>query len=206
MAKDAEGDADDIVDGLPLTALGGLSAVDADLEAVAADSGGLFLAQLTTPAKDDLFGQVNERAVAYARDRAAELVSDIEDSTRNDLRGIIAAGLKENIGMDAIAGRIEDAYAFSEERADLIAHNEIAMANSQGVLEGMHSARNAGVALKKVWLPDADACDICEENGDAGPIDLDDDFPSGDDAPTAHVNCRCTMASDIEEDAEGDDE
>jgi hypothetical protein len=45
------------------------------------------------------------------------------------------------------------------------------------------------VKVKKAWEPDAEACPICEANGDQGAIDLDDDFESGDDAPPAHPNC-----------------
>jgi hypothetical protein len=33
--------------------------------------------------------------------------------------------------------------------------------------------------------PSSEACDDCQENADAGPINLDDDFPSGDSAPPA---------------------
>ncbi len=94
---------------------------------------------------------------------------------------------------------IREAYAFSDDRAELIARTEIAMANQTGALEGMKLARGAGVKLKKVWVPDADACDVCQENADDGPIDIDDDFPSGDDQPTAHPHCECVIASEIEE-------
>lgn len=132
---------------------------------------------------------MNDRAVAWAKARAAELVTGIDDATRNELKDLIAEGLEDNIGMDAIADNIRDAYAFSADRAELIARNEVAMANQAGALEGMKAAKGAGVKLKKVWVPDADACPICEENGDDGPIDLDDQFSSGDDAPTAHPNC-----------------
>ena len=107
--------------------------------------------------------------------------------------------------------RLQDAYAFSDDRAELIARNEVAMANQAGALDGMKLAKGAGVKLKKVWIPDADACPICEENGDDGPIDLDEQFSSGDDAPTAHVNCECSLASEVEDEEgneteEGDDE
>ena len=48
------------------------------------------------------------------------------------MKDIIADGLAENIGMDAIADNIRDAYAFSEDRAELIARTEVAMANQTG--------------------------------------------------------------------------
>ena len=195
---------DDSDDDYELDALAGIAGIDSLLAEVATDSGQSFLAQLKLPGQSEMFDQVNDRAVAYARARAAELVTGVDDATRNELKDIIADGLEENIGMDAIADNIRDAYAFSEDRAELIARNEVAMANQAGALEGMKLAKGSGVKLQKVWVPDADACEICQDNADDGPIDLDDQFSSGDDAPTAHVNCECSLASEVE-DEEGNE-
>jgi hypothetical protein len=62
---------------------------------------------------------------------------------------LISAGLQDNIGLDAIADSIGDAYSFSADRADLIARDQVARANQQGALEGMRLAQKAGVKLKK---------------------------------------------------------
>lgn len=191
-------------DDYDLGALVRIASIDTLLAEVAEDGGLSFLAQLKLPNKSDVFDQVNDRAVAYAKAHAAELVSGVDDVTRDELKDLIAAGLEENIGMDAIADRIRDAYAFSDDRAGLIARNEVATANQAGALEGMKLARGAGVKLKKVWVPDDDACEVCQENADAGPIDIDDEFPSGDDQPTAHPHCECSIASEVEEDEETD--
>jgi SPP1 gp7 family putative phage head morphogenesis protein len=167
---------------------------------------------LKLPGQSDLFDQVNDRAVAYAKARAAELVTGIDDATRNELKDIIADGLAENIGMDAIADNIRDAYAFSEDRAELIARTEVTMANQNGALEGMKLARGAGVKLTKSWVPDADACPECEDNGNDGEIELEDQFSSGDDCPPAHPNCECSVVSNVydeegnETEEEDDDE
>lgn len=176
---------------------------------MAEDSGQLFLAALKLPQEDALFGQVNERAAAFARDRAGELVTDVDDATRARIAEIIAGGLEDNLGLDGIISLLQEGDLFSADRADLIARTEVAAANEQGALNGMRVAQDAGVRLQKVWLPDADACDDCLDNADDGPIDLDDIFSSGDDAPPAHPNCRCDLASDVEEDdedSEGEDE
>lgn len=150
---------------------------------------------------DSIVDQVNERAVSAARDQAAELVTQIDDSTRQMLRDLIADGLEDNLGLDDVADSIVDAAAFSDERADLIANTEIADANSDGALEGYISARDdLGVDVKKAWLLGPNPCATCQENADAGPIDLDDDFPSGDDAPTAHPRCECSLVPVIGED------
>lgn len=205
LHKDAEDDADEIIGSLTLAELAAIAGIDAELANVAADGGQQFLLQINVPGRDELFDKVNDRAVAYARARGGELVSGLEESTREELGGIIADGLEENIGLDGIIDRLQNAYAFSEDRADLIARTEVAMANGNGSLEGMRLARAAGVKLKKLWLPDAEACDECLENGDAGPIDLEDVFPTGDDAPPAHPNCQCDMASEVEEGEAGEE-
>lgn len=162
-----------------------------------------------------LVNQVNEKAIAFARERAAEMVGKkwedgelvdsanaemvITDTTREMIRRIIADGLGNNIGRDAIADEIMNSVAFSEDRAAIIANFEVGTANSQGALQGMHEARDTGLHVLKVWYPDAEACEICLENADAGPIPLEDQFPSGDDAPLAHPNCECTLLSEVEE-------
>ncbi len=95
---------------------------------------------------------------------------------------------------------------FSEERATLIADTEVAMANGQGALAGYREAQAAGVKLKKIWVTDDDPCDECQENADAGAIDVDDEFPSGDDAEIAHPGCRCHTESVVEYDEHEDDD
>ena len=156
---------------------------------------------------DSMFDQVNDRAVAYAKARAAELVSGVDDATREELKGIIADGLAENIGMDAIADQISQAYAFSDDRAELIARTEITMANQTGALEGMKLARGAGVKLRKLWVTDDDPCEECQENADDGPIDLDETFSgTGDDAPPGHPRCECSVVSEVYDDDDNDED
>lgn len=151
-----------------------------------------------------LVNQVNARASAFARQHSAELVTQIDDATRSELQSIIADGLEDGIGSDKIAEMIEQAYAFSDERAELIADTEIRRANSQGALDGYHAARDSGIAVMKEWLPDTDPCPECQDNADEGPIDLDDSFPSGDDAPPAHPNCECSILP-VVQDEEGNE-
>lgn len=153
---------------------------------------------------------VNPDAVAYAKDRAAELVTDIDESTRDMLRTIIGDALEQNKNYNDIADLISDSNIFSEKRADLIADTEVRMAHGEGILAGQRRARDLGVNVKKEWQEDEDPCPECQENADAGPIDIDDEFPSGDDTVPAHPNCECACLTvvvhdDGEEDEEDDD-
>lgn len=173
-----------------------------DLEGVFRTAGTAALAQVGSEA---ITNEVNDRAVEWAREHAAELagLTDNEDysldaSTRAMLRGTIVKGLTDNIGADAIAEAIKETYAFSDERAELIAMTEIASANSLGALAGYEEAQRSGIKLGKSWLILEDACEICHENEDAGVIELDETFPSGDLAPPAHPNCRCVLVPEVE--------
>lgn len=187
------------------------------IEAIGADASRIALSQLGQVDNSGLVEQVNRRALEYARDRSAELVSFDEDadpllvsSTRDMIRATIAQGIEDNLSTGAIGDLLEENYAFSEERADTIASTEITTANSMGALASYEEAKDAGVNVKKSWLILEDACDVCQENADAGAIDLDEPFPSGDMAPGAHPHCRCVLVPEVEDEdgnvTEGEEE
>lgn len=212
-------DLDEFLDQLDLNAFAmSKEELEEAMAAIGSDSGRIALAQLgQIDEADEIFEKVNQRALEYARDRAAELVSFDEDedpllaeSTRDMIRSDIAQGIEDNLSTDEIGDILEENYAFSEERADLIASTEITTANSMGALSSYEEAQDAGVNVKKSWLILEDACDVCQENADAGAIDLDEEFPSGDMTPGAHPNCRCVLVPEVEDDqgnvTEGEEE
>lgn len=180
------------------------------------DAGSRALASVGVSQRSNLVNQVNQRAVAYAEQRSAEMVGMrrvggvlvpnpnaemvISESTREQLREIISEGLAENIGKDEIIQRILDSTTFSEERAALIAATEIGNANSMAALEGFKAAADLGIIVKKAWLVDDAPCLVCEANAAVGAIALDEEFPSGDIAPLAHPNCECSLVSSIADD------
>jgi hypothetical protein len=193
--------ADGIVSALDLTAFSGLSGSEWMLSDTATDRAEHELLSIGISKESDFFDHANDRAAAYAKDRAAELVTDIEDSTRDMLRRKIASGLEAGAMRENIIDDIMSSEIFSKARATLIADTEIAMANGQGALAGYKEAKAAGVDLRKIWVvAGGDCCDLCEDNADAGPIEIEDDFPSGDDAEPGHPNCRCHTESVVAED------
>lgn len=166
--------------------------------------------------------QVSESAVEFARARAAELVGkrvldngDIVDNplarwaitadTRQMLRDTITRVLEENLGSREIINELQDSFAFSPERARTISRTEVANANSHAAMESYRAARSVGVGIKKEWLIGPESCDICQENADAGAIELDDDFPSGDSESPAHPNCTCATAPVVDDGAGGEE-
>lgn len=171
---------------------------------MAADRAGDELLSLGIAESSDFFDHANTRAAEYAADRSAELVTQIDESTRNMLRQKIAAGLASGAMRDDIIDSLSE--VFDEDRATLIADTEVANASGQGALAGYKEAKAAGVKLKKIWVTDDDPCEDCEENADAGAIDVDDEFPSGDDAEVAHPGCRCHTESVVEDEEAGNDD
>lgn len=192
----------------------------AALRGVYGDSGRIAVAQMGVRDRGQLVNQVNDRAVSWAKEHAADLVGRtknpqyaLTDSTRDMIRSTIATGMADNLSNLEIAEALEEAYAFSPERAEVIAMTEIASANSEGALAGYREAADIGVTVRKSWLMLEDACPICEENADNGIIELDEEFPSGDMTPPGHPNCRCVLVPEVEggegeeaEEIEGDED
>lgn len=213
----SKADRDDLVDGivarLDLSDLNGLASGDfgddlEDAARVAAETAlDVVVVDAGREARDDLFDQVNESAVVAARDQAADLVSDVTDTTRDMIRDLIVDGLEDNIGLDDIADSISESAAFSDARARLIAWTEVADANSRAALDGYKAARDGyDLAVKKGWILGPNPCAVCQENADAGPIDLDDEFPSGDTEPSAHPRCECALVSYVAGEDEEEEE
>lgn len=160
-----------------------------------------------SPDDADLLEVLDKEALTFAEDHAADLVTQITESTRNMLRGTISDALEEGWSKPELSTEISGTYAFGEARADMIAHTELAMAHSYGRVD---VAKAAG-ATKKQWLLSADHdpnedCD-CSDAADAGWVDMDDSFTDDDDYdfPPGHPNCWCDWVSDLIDDDEADD-
>jgi hypothetical protein len=178
---------------------------------VAADSGFEALKQLRI-SDEGITSLVHERAVEFAKERAAELIGmrydkqtgqlvenpnpkwAIEDSTRDMLRSSVAKALEEGPTVQDLRNEIIDSYAFSPERAEMIARTELAIAHSKGSVEGYKAAEGLGFHTMKEWLVSQDEPeDECMDNADQGPIEMDEAFVSGDFEPPAHPNCKCAI-------------
>lgn len=187
----------DWIDNLDLTGLKTVVASTQDeLNAVAQDAATAGLVSVgVRAAESELVNAINAGASNWAKDRSATLVTQVSESTRQMLRDTVSSGLKAGLTEAEIADNIEalNANVFSEERAELIARYEVGTANSGGALESFKAAKELGIPVKKAWLADDQACEVCQENQEAGAIELDETFPSGDDAPLAHPNCECSL-------------
>jgi SPP1 gp7 family putative phage head morphogenesis protein len=155
---------------------------------------------------DKIVDLVNEKALDYSKTRSAEMVGmrwedgelvpnpntewQIDEATREMLRGTIAEGLEQGLSNDALADIIGDAYAFSDERAEVIARTETAFADVQGNLTVY---RESGMVSGKQWLTSEGCCDECEKLSNVV-VGLDEEFPDeGGDGPPLHPNCECDV-------------
>ncbi len=173
------------------------------LEAVAKRAALQALAQLEITDEVSV-ESVSEEALAFASERAAELVGKkfvdgklvnnpnaewaITDSTRDMLQDSIKAGVEDGLSTDALAQVLEDSYAFSAERAAAIARTELAYAHTQGNLA---SWKSSGVVDGKQSLLSSEHTgeDECNDAAEDGVIPIDEAFSTGDDGPPYHTNC-----------------
>lgn len=155
----------------------------------------------------DITDQANERAIAYAEDRAAELVGmrynadgelvdnpraewSIDEATRELIRSDVATAEEEGWSNDRLAAALEQNYAFSEQRAETIARTETAFADVAGNVEAWKAS---GQVAGKEWILSEGACDECEPLAGVV-VELDEEFPyDGGDGPPLHPNCRCDV-------------
>ena len=151
--------------------------------------------------------QINQDAIDYARERAAEAIKDISETTRNSIRDDVVDALEEGMTSQELMGELIDSYSFSPDRAERIARTELATANVQGHVVASQDAGATG----KIWLlsndhDDGSNCN-CSDNAEEGEIPFDEDWSSGDDWPPAHPNCMCDWAATYpgEDDSEKSD-
>jgi SPP1 gp7 family putative phage head morphogenesis protein len=140
---------------------------------------------------DALWNQVQPNAVDWANSRAAELVTQISGTTRDGLRALVARSLEDGLNPQQLKKAIQADGLFSPERASMIARTELAKSHIQGTLTGWKAS---GLVAGYRWICDTAPCPECQDNAEAGTVEIGEDFPSGDDGPPAHPNCECALS------------
>ena len=170
-----------------------------EVEAAFNAAGMSAIESLNIPITSDMTDLVNERASLYAEELSAQLVTDIDDSTREMIRSKVQQAVDEGWSSSELSEALADSRAFDPARAELIADYELGSALEAGNLVGWQAS---GVVQGKQWLTADDdlVSDECQANADQGVIPLDEEFQSGDDAPLAHPYCRCVIVGAVQED------
>lgn len=145
---------------------------------------------------------VNDKAVQFANQRAAELITSAGDggelakATRDMIRKTVQQAVEEGWSNQELSRSLQDSYAFSKQRAETIARTETAFADAHG---NMISYIESGVVKKKRWILDPDPCPVCIANAEQGDIPLMQDFQGGVMTAPQHPRCRCDVAPIIED-------
>lgn len=142
-------------------------------------------------------------AVAFLKDRAAERVTLINETTRAEMRVLLTNAMEQGWSYDKTAKAIKDKFeGFAgrapqkhiQSRAHLVAVQEAGEAYEAGSLQAAKRLLDLGLEMQKAWstVGDNRVSEQCMMDEGAGWISIDDLFPSGNDRPPGHVSCRCT--------------
>lgn len=148
----------------------------------------------------------NPRAVKWAKGSAGNLITQIDETTRNEIKGLITEGLDQGKSYQAIAKEIAKRFSdFAKppkygpshvrSRAELVAITETANAYSAGSFFAVQTAsEKTGLAFEKKWLTVGDqrVSEGCKTNEAEGWIDTTTDHSSGHLYPPRFPGCRCS--------------
>jgi SPP1 gp7 family putative phage head morphogenesis protein len=196
--------------------------VRAELNVIHEDAAGEAASQLADalgmPISVDALAQANAEGITYAQDRAAEMVGmkwvdgelipnpnaewQITEATREMLRGDVTEALEQGLSNDELADKLADNYAFSDERAEMVARTETARADVEGSLA---TYRASGVVEGKQWITGADCCDECQDM-DGEVVPLDGQFEGGASDPPLHPSCRCDVLPVVSDETTEEDQ
>lgn len=158
---------------------------------------------------DDFFldpldeNQATEAILANSRNRLVGIGDELWEQARDEL----VAGMNEGESIDKLAARVRGAADVASPRARTIARTEVIGACNAGSILTM---RSSDLAATKIWLATPDTrtrLDHRIAQGQTVPLDapfivggVPLDHPGDDAGPADQViNCRCTLAYDVEE-------
>lgn len=157
----------------------------------------------------DMTKQLDVRALAWSKERSAELVGrkilsdgsvvdnpnpvySILETTRDLLRTSIAEAVEQGWGTQELTKEIKESYAFSDVRAKTIARTELANAMVEGNLAAWEES---GLVKQKRSLLGTNENHGDDDilNAQQGWIPFEEEFQSGHKGPPYHPNCICAL-------------
>ena len=156
------------------------------------------------------FDVTNPRVAEFAATYSQEFASEASAASLRRARTVIARGLEQGQSVQQIADQISTDYAFSPERATVVARTETARAFVEGERLGWEES---GVVRGKQWQLAAGACAFCRQTARKGTskvFALNEPFWKNGDTISAgggtysvrygdvqgaplHPNCRCDI-------------
>lgn len=135
--------------------------------------------------------QAANGGLARLLNQTGTTIRGITGTTIDRLGDAIARGVAAGDSVDTVARGCRDLIT-DPQRATVIANTEMARAMTAAATDTYQAN---GVSTVD-WLLEDDACDLCQENADAGPLPIGDEWPNG--SPPAHPSCRCSLAPNID--------
>ena len=121
----------------------------------------------------------------------SKLTGTLAETTKQKLRDAITLAVRSGGTNDDIVQAVKATVKeFSSVRSKLIAQTEVNNAYNFGRTE---LARSAGFTEKRWVTESGNPCAICILNEAEGYIGIDQTFLSGDQRPTAHPRCFCSL-------------
>lgn len=176
-----------------------LDPIDAAIIEAYLMGGGALIGQVGMPFS---FTLANPRAQAYIERHGAEMITEINEYTRDQIHTILKDASEGGWGYDktakAITERFEE-FAIGKpqqhirSRAHLVAVTESGNAYEEGNFEAALQLQERGMAMEKYWsnVGDDRVSDGCLANTAAGWIPVESAFPSGHMKPLRFPGCRC---------------
>ena len=157
-----------------------------------------------------MFDLSNPKAVEYLNRFGAKKVTQVNDSTRKYINGIVKQSADEgwsyNRTAKAIGERYSDMWVGKPQqhiasRAHFIAVTEAGNAYMEGQMAVGFDLDAVGLKMEKSWstMNDANVSDGCAENQAVGYIDVKFAFPSGHLRPLRFPGCRCDLLQRVAE-------
>ena len=138
-----------------------------------------------------IFNLKNKDIISRLASRSKLLITDINQTTERWLTTQLMAGEENNLDWQEVADivrtKIPDYY---NNRAETIVKTEMANVVNQTEMET--AVKNE--ATTKIWnAAGMNICEECDQN-DSEEVNIGDVFPSGDDRPPVHPNCKCLLS------------
>lgn len=153
----------------------------------------------------DDFNLSSPNVQAYIKRNLRKFAGQITDTTTQEIRALIAAGIEQGESFDQLKDRIASYSGFSDARAEMIARSEVIRGQTEAEL---NTWQETGIVTEVVWYTALDerVCPICYPlHGEQ--VAIKSAFLTADEmsqlnipnydgsikGPPAHPQCRCTL-------------
>ncbi len=150
-----------------------------------------------TPGYGAAAAQAADGGMRAMLEQADLTIRGLADTSIDRIGTAVSEGLAAGDSVQTVGKEIRDVVE-DPERAETIANTEYARAMTTA---SEQTYAENGVEREE-WLGEGDMCPECQENADASPISVEDDWPNG--SVPVHPSCRCAQAPKTEASESGE--